>query len=113
VKSSDATFFPESSTVSERAYVMAAYRIKSWLQPSVYYSMLYPDVNKRGGREDVQHDFAATLRFDINAYWLVKLEGHYMRGTAGLTPAPLNENKPLGVLAQEWGVFLVKTTAHF
>ena len=30
----------------------------------------------------MQHDVAATLRFDINSHWLVKLEGHYMTGTA-------------------------------
>ncbi len=111
VDSSDPTLFPESSTVSERGYVLAAYRLKSWLQPSLYYSLFYPDVDKRSGRANMQHDVAATLRFDLNLHWLLKLEGHYMRGTAGLNPA-LND-KPLDALTQNWGVFLVKTTAYF
>jgi hypothetical protein len=55
---------------------------------------------------------ALTLRYDITPHWLVKLEGHYMHGTAGLKSA-LNGNRPLDTLSENWGVFLVKTTAYF
>jgi hypothetical protein len=98
---------------SERAYVMASYRVTPWLQPAAYYSLLFPDVHDREDRENIQHDVAATLRFDINPHWLVKLEGHYMAGTAGLVN-PLSINAPS--IAEEdayWGAFFVKTTAHF
>ena len=105
--------FPAAPTkVSERAYVLAAYRVKKWFQPCLYYSLFFPDVEKRTGRANWQHDISATLRFDINSFWLVKLEGHYMRGTAGLQPA-LNDNQPLTALERDWGVFLLKTTAYF
>ena len=60
----------------------------------------------------MQHDVAATLRFDINHNWLVKLEGHFMSGTAALS-ADLNDGKPPSSLERNWGVFLAKTTAHF
>ncbi len=111
--SSDSTIFPSSPLVtSERAYAMASYRANRWVQPGAYYSLLFPDVNHRSGRENMQHDIAATLRFDLNTNWLVKLEGHYMLGTAGLTPA-LNGNTPLSALDKAWAVFLVKTTAYF
>jgi hypothetical protein len=112
VESTDTRVFPNSKTVSERAYAMASYRMASWFQPGVYYSLLFPDVEKRTGRENVQHDAALTLRYDINSHWLFKLEGHYMEGTAALSPT-LNDNTPLSELSRSWGVFLVKTTAHF
>ena len=35
-----------------------------------------------------------------------------MHGTADLSPA-LNDNRPLSSLTEDWGVFLVKTTAYF
>jgi hypothetical protein len=98
--------------VSERLYVMAAYRALPWLTPGAYYSLFYPDVEKRKGRQNFQHDGAVTLRFDITPHWLVKLEGHYMRGTADLTP-DLNPGTPLDSLDKLWKVFLVKTTVYF
>ncbi|HWW82456.1 MAG TPA: hypothetical protein VNZ26_02575 [Vicinamibacterales bacterium] len=111
--SSDPTLFPALPFVaSERAYAMVGYRANKWLQPSMYYAMLFPNVDKREGRANWQHDIAATLRFDINANWLVKLEGHFMMGTAGLTSG-LNDNTPLSTLDRYWGVFLAKTTAYF
>jgi hypothetical protein len=55
---------------------------------------------------------ALTLRFDITDNWLVKLEGHFMDGTAGLTnplqvgPSPTNA-------ATEWAAFFAKATGYF
>jgi hypothetical protein len=111
--SNNAMVFPPSPEVSsERAYGMASYRVARWLQPGVYYSVLFPDVTKLEGRENMQHDVATTLRFDINEHWLFKVEGHYMFGTAGLD-STLNDNVPLSALASSWGVFLLKTTGYF
>ncbi len=106
-------FLPNTSVLSERFYFMASYRVARWLQPSVYYSLTYPSsLLPATAPSASQHDIAATLRFDINPYWLVKLEGHYMRGTALLDPA-LNDGVPLDLLPPSWAVFLVKTTATF
>jgi hypothetical protein len=111
--SSDSAVFPSSPLVtSERAYAMMAYRAAKWLQPGAYYSLFFPNADNRGGRENMQHDIASTLRFDVNSNWLFKLEGHYMMGTAALTPG-LNGNTSLSALARSWSVFLVKTTAYF
>lgn len=110
LRSSDPAVFPESYSVSERAYLMASWRVTAWFSPGVYGSIYYPDVGDRSANG--QNDVAATLRFDINPWWLVKLEGHYMNGTAGLNSA-LNGGIPLTDLKPDWGVFLVKTTAHF
>ena len=111
-ESSNPSLFPESSTTSERAYLLATYRMHAWLQAGTYYSRLVPDVDRRIFPAGVQHDFALTLRFDVNRYWLIKAEGHYMRGTAGLSSS-LNGNQPLGALTPDWALFAVKTTAYF
>ena len=100
------------SSVSDRGYVMATYRVTPWLQDGIYYSLLYPDIHNRDGRENRQHDVAMTMRFDVNRHWLFKVEGHYMEGTAGLT-SPLRFGPPITDAARTWGVFLLKTTAYF
>jgi hypothetical protein len=58
---------------------------------------------------------AATLRFDINPHWLVKLEGHYMHGLGGLNAAQndVSQASPLNGREEDWGLFLIKTTAYF
>lgn len=111
--SSDSSLFPQTPTVvSERGYAMVTYRAAPWIQAGAYYSILFPDTTKRRDRENWQNDVAATLRFDINSNWLLKLEGHHMLGTAVLDPT-LNGNMPLANLQRTWGVFLAKATAHF
>jgi hypothetical protein len=111
--SSDAMVFPNMDTMtSERGYVLGAYRIRRWLTPGAYYSVLFGNVDDRTGRQNRLHDVAATLRFDINAHWIVKLEGHYLDGTAGLDAA-LNGGAALNTLPRQWSLFLLRTTAYF
>jgi hypothetical protein len=111
---SDDTLVPAAARriESERAYVMASYRMNKTFHPGAYYSVSYPDMRTRTGPAASLHDVALTLRFDINPWWLVKLEGHFMSGTAGLSSA-LNDGAPLDSLERRWGVFLAKTTAYF
>jgi hypothetical protein len=111
-ESSNPAMFPESLTFSERGYALASYRVNSWLQTGAYYSVLFPNVTQRWGPAGRQFDAALTLRFDVNAYWLVKVEGHYMHGTAGLSSS-LNGNRPLSALTPDWALFTIKTTAFF
>ena len=111
-ESSRPDIFPNSSTTSERAYALASYRVSSWLQAGTYYSLLFPNVDRRGGRETRQNDLALSFRFDVNSFWLIKVEGHYMHGTAALSSS-LNDNQPLSALTPDWALFTVKTTAFF
>ena len=112
-ETSDPAAFPQAGkVVSERAYAMASYRVAKWFQPGIYHSLEFPNVEHRSGRENMRHDTAFTLRYDINPNWLFKLEAHYVVGTAGLS-ARLNDGTPPAALAREWGVFLAKTTAYF
>jgi hypothetical protein len=99
-------------TANERYYAMLGYRFNPHFQAGGYYAGYYPDANKREGRENQQHDLAGTLRVDLTDHWLVKFEGHFMKGTAGLTPG-LNDNTPNWAASSRWAVFLLKTTAYF
>ena len=107
VTNSQPALYPQGTTVSLGGYGMVAYRVSSWLQPAAYYSFFYPNRNVRSSPEDVQDDLSATLRFDLNNFWLVKLEGHYMHGTAVFAGTPQAAGPP------NWGLFLIKTTAYF
>lgn len=97
---------------SDRAYGMAHYRFAPWIQAGAYYSIFLPQDEERMGPARYQHDVAATLRFDVSPFWLIKLEGHFMSGTAGLD-SPLRVGVQTGDVAEHWGVFIAKTTAYF
>lgn len=115
--STNTTIIPNLSVTNERAYVMSAYRLSSWFEPCLYYSITYPNVDQRAAFQDYQHDISATLRFDINRFWLFKAEAHYMMGTAalqtGLTTPSLNDGIPIASLTPHWWAFLIKTTGYF
>jgi hypothetical protein len=97
---------------SERAYALAGYRWRPWLQTTAYYSVLHPDVRRRSGRERHQYDAAGTVRFDVSPHWIIKLEAHLLQGTAALSSA-LNDNKPLTDLVNQWWLVAAKTTVYF
>jgi hypothetical protein len=114
ITSSDPSLVPQAAqqSESERGYVMGSYRVSKYFVPSLYYALLYPDTRVRSGAAASLHDVAATVRFDINTWWLLKLEGHFMSGTAGLSSA-LNDGAKIDSLERRWGVFLAKSTVHF
>jgi len=113
---SDAPLLFPGHTVNERYYVMASWRIAGWLSPGAYLSRYFVDVSQREGRAQYQDDLAATLRFDLNRHWLMKLEAHALRGTAALDNRELNAlNRGVeqAELTRRWALFLLKMTAYF
>lgn len=109
--------FPDST--NEGIYALGSYRLTPWFAPGIYVSVSNPELGKRSGRSAYQRDLALTLRFDIDAHWLAKVEGHYMHGTGGLDPnlngggPGLDANTVLNGLTKDWGVLLLQTTAYF
>lgn len=104
---------PRPHIVSERFYALLAYHALTWLHLGSYFSVNYGNIENRGQpRQNYQYDLAGTLRFDLTENWLLKLEGHWVQGTLGLSPA-LNDNRPITDLSSRWAVFLLKTTAYF
>lgn len=104
--------FPTVRVTNERYYVLGTYRLASFFQAGMYYAGYYADTDDRSGRDAYQHDVAWTLRFDVHANLVLKLEGHLIRGTGLLEPS-LNGGAMRSEMARSWGLFLVKTTAVF
>jgi hypothetical protein len=100
---------------SERFYAMGSYRFSPYLEAGAYYSVSHADADDRRGEGAqyakrflaFQRDLAATLRLDINEYWLWKLEGHFVDGVSDLQST--RNPKP----KRYWGLFLFKTTVTF
>jgi hypothetical protein len=113
---SDAPVLFPPHTVNERYYAMASYQVTPWFSPGVYYSRYFINIDDRDGHDKYQHDLSATLRIDLNAHWLFKLEGHLMSGVAALDNRDLNglnRGVELAQLTRRWALFLLKTTAYF
>jgi hypothetical protein len=99
----------------ERLYGMVTYRLSERFETGGYYAVHHLDVHDRRGRDGVfgkpyyayQRDLAATFRWDVNAHWVWKLEGHFIDGTADLLAAPNPDP------VRFWGLFLFKTTVSF
>jgi hypothetical protein len=108
--SSDPAISQQRTVDDERGYVMAAWRLTDWLEPSAYYALYFPDLEDRTGTKKQQHDVSLTLQ----EHWLLKLEGHYLLGTAGI-PVGLNSEltRPTTELERTWALFLAKVTAYF
>jgi hypothetical protein len=100
-------------TVNERYFAMASYRVTDWFTPGAYYSVYFANVKDRDAPGEYQRDLALTTRFDLNAHWLFKVEGHLMNGTGALDNRDLNEGADRDTLEQTWGMLLLKTTAYF
>jgi hypothetical protein len=100
---------------AERFYGMVTYRVTPHFELGSYYSVVHADVDDRRGHGDgfkkkwnaFQRDLAGTLRIDINDYWLWKIEGHFIDGTADLL---VSQNPDP---TRFWGLFLLRTTVTF
>jgi hypothetical protein len=123
---------PNSFLNQESFYVQASYRFSDWLQMATYYSVQFdpdcrdglngtncgdyaPDLQNNPEQLQPRHDawqkdLAVSLRFDVNDYWLIKLEGHFIDGTARVYET-LNPDKDY--LERYWTMFGAKTTLTF
>jgi hypothetical protein len=89
------------------SYAGASYRFSPLLEMGSYYSFV----------RDVEdgfdsHDVALSARFDLNEFWIVKLEGHWLNGS--IEAFPLNDNPTLAESdGEDWFMFALKTTFSF
>jgi len=79
---------PMSWYGTDAGFVSAAYRFNKWFEAGAYYGEDYPNVSDRSGStlaahsDGYQKDAALSLRFDPTSWWVFKVEGHYIQGTA-------------------------------
>jgi hypothetical protein len=96
-------------------YVSAAYRFNKWVEAGGYYTEYYTDIHNRSGAgtpfpsDGSQKDAALALRFDATDWWMFKVEGHYIRGTAQLLDNAANPKRD----GDGWFMIAVKTTFSF
>jgi hypothetical protein len=100
----------------EAWYAEADYKVSDWLGIGSYYSILYLDKDDKDGEkfkarnlpDDLawRKDLAVFARFDINDYWIFKLEGHYIDGLA-MVQTPPNQ------ASDNWFLFAAKVTFSF
>lgn len=118
--SSSKQYMGSTQTASSRNrpeswYAGAAYRVNSWLEIGTYYTEHYADASDRSGntrpvRADAfQKDLALSFRFDATDWWIMKLEGHYIRGTALLQDTANNPVRD----TDGWWMLAAKTTFSF
>ena len=102
---------------SEGWYVSASYRFTDWFETALSYSEYYPNADDKDGeaRKDHGHAFMSWLktttlstRFDINDYWVLKLEASYNDGFGGINLADNPEE-----LEPYWSLFAAKMTFSF
>ncbi len=109
---------PEMSTETGGYYVQAAYRFSPLFEFGAIYDVFHPDWTDKSGDElaeaggvahrNFQKDFGLTARFDINDWWLIKVEGHVVKGTA-LLSSYYNPEFP----EENWNWFGAKSTFSF
>ncbi len=103
----------------QRYYLSGSYRFTDLLEAGLFYGVYYPDEDDKDGENQVamghpdfsgwQKDLCAALRFDLNAYWIFKIEGHYVNGTADVLP----RNTPFDSMEEDWFYGVAKTTFSF
>jgi len=113
--------YPQGLQKIRGQYVSASYRFNDWFEAGLYYSEYYPDADDKDGDDQVasgrysrkiqawQKDAALSLRFDINEYWVAKVEGHLMDGV-GLC---LGMDNDIDDYEKDWYMFAAKLTFSF
>ncbi len=106
---------PDGDSDSEHFYALIAHRATDQVTVGGYASFQFNDVDNRSGdglpvsHSAYQQDYAATGRYDISEFWLVKIEAHFLRGTAAVSQA----DNPGGTLDKNWALFLAQTVLSF
>lgn len=93
-------------------YGGVSYRANQWLEVGGYYMEYYQNGAPTAGSfpsDSSQKDAALTFRFDPTSWWVFKVEGHYIRGTALLDD---NASNPVRN-GDGWFMLAVKTTFSF
>lgn len=100
-------------------YVSGSYRFNDLFSLGLSYSEYYPNANDKDGSTQVasgrkdfqgwQKTWTASTRFDLNRFWVFKLEASYNDGFGASQPA---YNNPAD-LEPYWWLFAAKATVSF
>ncbi|MCP4105730.1 MAG: hypothetical protein GY749_09355 [Desulfobacteraceae bacterium] len=105
-----------SKETSEGWYISGSYRLSDWFELGMGYSEYYPDIDDKDGKKKPKKpEFISWLktttlstRFDINDYWILKLETSYNDGFGGINLAGNPDKQD-----RYWYLFAAKMTFSF
>lgn len=106
----------ETKTVAESYYLSTSYRFTDLFSLGAFYSVYYPDKDDKDGmnlavdHEAWEKDLALSLRFDLNEYWVLKIEGHAVDGTANVLAIDNSDND---YSESQWYYGAAKVTFNF
>ena len=99
-------------------YFSISHRLTDYLELGAYYSIYYDDLDDKSGNTPAQRgeenhlgwekDACISMRFDLNANWTAKLEGHLLNGTV-----MIDERIKTGDLVEEYMLFAAKVSYSF
>lgn len=124
---------------SEGYYGMATYRFTDWFELGTYYSEYYANRDDKDGKDAAKKwtdyggyrggyppgqehraylkDLALSLRFDITENWILKMEGHLMKGGAIMLNSDDNTAIYNGVkgpsYTKDWELYTAKVSYSF
>ena len=106
-------------------YGEIAYSFTEWFEAGCYYAEFWPNKDDKDGSNQVAKGFPASnqwlkekclaLKFNINDFWSIKCEGHFMNGTAGMYMhiQDKNPDNSWDVEENDWFLGAVKATFSF
>ncbi len=100
-------------------YAGGAYRLLKSLELGAYYSQSESnDLDFSSAFPPIDYyiefaDYCVTTRFDINAYWILKLEAHRLRGIYGTQKLDEVFTNNYSEVEQKWNMYAVKATVAF
>ncbi|MBU0992974.1 MAG: hypothetical protein KJ737_10820 [Proteobacteria bacterium] len=92
--------------VKDSYYVSIGYRFAEQIEAAFYYSEYVSPEGIQGTKEKLK-DQCLSFRFDINPFWVAKLEAHVMDGKFGVLP----DND--GHTYNEWMLYAAKMSYSF
>ncbi|MDY6878874.1 MAG: hypothetical protein V2J25_02175 [Desulfatiglans sp.] len=111
-------FLPPYSVGIEGWYGSVSWQVNEWLRLGASYGEYYPNSDDKDGRLFVgaglrdyyawQKDTTLSVRFDLNDYWCLKMETHFINGVA---QCDLAENP--GIMEEDWTLYTLKTSLAF
>lgn len=95
---------------TEGWYFSTAYRVNKLLEIGSYFSMHHLGATSYPAAPDhFQDDIALSFRFDVRDWWILKVEGHTLRGTSLLQDNHANPVRD----KDRWFMLALKTTFSF
>jgi len=105
------TIYTDDFSQGDAWFALASYRFNKWVEAGAYYTEYYKNIHDRDNPFAYQKDLALSLRFDPTSWWVLKVEGHCLRGTGLLQD---NAHNPIAQQDdRNWFMLALKTTFSF